>query len=181
MTKFNKLKAGEVLSESQHYTVKRINRDTVVLQPDQGEEIQVNAAYAENMLTSGEQFSKEEKIGKTEIAALLLANPYVALTVNYNKQVKAEDIEKEILVAYENASPREFKDAVTKAVKHTLNGELRTMSGFHYGKMDELGRLQFIDMKVERDPRKEYDTRQRLVDTRQIHYLILRDTKYTVK
>lgn len=179
--KYNKIKQNEIFSEHQFYKVVKIEPNSLTLKPDSGDEITVDRGYAETFLTSGEQFSTEQTINKTEAAALFVANPYVALTVCFNKLVKAADIEKEIFDAYETSTPKEFTDAVKAAVKRSLSGEVRVMNGFHYGKMDELGRIQFIDMKLERDLRKDYDTRQRLVDPRTINYIILRDVKYIVK
>lgn len=179
--KYNKIKIGECMSESQHYIVKDIAPNSLTLKPDSGDEITVDRGYAETFLTSGEQFSSEQTINKTEAAALFVANPYVALTVCYNKMVKAADVKKEILAAYETSTPKEFSLALDNALKSGLSGEVRVMQGFHYGKMDELGRILFIDMKLERDLRRDYDTRQRLVDPRTINYIILRDVKYNVK
>lgn len=179
--KFSDLKVGEVMSESSHYVVKQIDRDVVHLQPDNGDLITVNKGYVEaGFLTSGEQEHSKQTITRTEAAALLLANPYLALTVNYNKLVEAKEVEKEILTAHETSTPRDFSKAVSSALKRALKGVERNMVGFHRGKLDDFGRLQFIDMKVEREE-TEYDNRQRLVDPRTINFIILRDVRYTVK
>jgi hypothetical protein len=47
--------------------------------------------------------------------------------------------------------------------------------------MNELGRVQFIDMEEEKTPGKDYDSRQRQVDPRSINWFISRGIKYTVK
>lgn len=179
--KYNKIKLNECISESQHYVVKKITPTTLTLKPDSGDEIEVDKEYAETFLTSGEQASSEQIITKTQAAELFMNNPYVAMTVCYFKQIKPVDVEKEILLAYETSTPSEFSTAVKKAVRKGLNGEERTISGFHRGNLDGFGRMQFVDMKLERDFRKDYDTRQRLVDPRTINYIILRDVHYTVK
>lgn len=181
MAKFNKLKAGEILSESQHYRLLRVHGSMAILKPDSGEPIEVDREYVETFLTSGEQETTKETISKTDAAALFVSNPYVAMTVNFNKMVKPADVEKQIMDAYESNTPSEFKAAVKETIKHGLTGEERTMVGYHYGKLDDLGRVQFIDMKLERNPRLNYDDRLRLVDPRTINYIILRDVKYIVK
>jgi len=178
--KYNKIKIGEVFSESQHMVVTDIKPDLLTLKPDRGEEFTVNRMYAENFLTSGEQSETEQVINKTQAAELFTSSPYVVMTVNYQKQTKAADVEKEILEAYETSTPKEFSAAVKKAVKTGLQGTERTIVGYHFGKLDGFGRMNFIDMKLPR-LKADYDDRQRLVDPRTINYIILRDVKYIVK
>lgn len=180
--KYSKIKNGEVFSESQHYVATKITPTHLTLKPDSGDEIEVDKAYAETFLTSGQQVNNpDENISKTQAAELFLANPYVAMTVNFNKKVDREAVEKQIVKAYQNSTPNEFEAAVKEALMIGLEGEERTMVGYHKGNIDNFGRISFIDMQLVRDPRKPYDTRHRLVDPRSINYIILRDTKYIVK
>lgn len=176
MTQFSKLKQGEILSESQFYTVEKVVGDKVQLKPEGGESIVVDKNYAEGYLISGEQEDGTiEKITRTELAELLIKSPGVAMTVNYNKQVDPKDVAKEIMTAYENSTPKAVEDAVSKAVKKGLAGEERTMIGYHNGIQDEFGRVKFIDMKI------ATGIKNRLVDPRTLNYLILKGIKYKVK
>ena len=55
------------------------------------------------------------------------------------------------------------------------------MKGRHYGNIDDLGRIHFIDMEVEKGDNPDYDGRSRQVDPRTIQYLIVNNVKYTLK
>lgn len=181
MTSFKKLKVGEVLSETQFYKTMKISGNQVQLQNDLGENIVVDDKYVDGCLTSAVQYSKEEKVTKTEAAEIFVANRYTAMQASFNKQVKEPDVVKEIMAAYEGATPKEMEVAVKKAVKSALQGEERTITGRHAGSKDEFGRIQFIDMDIDKIDGKDYDLRQRLVDPRTLNWLVVKDVKYIVK
>ena len=179
--KFNKLKKDDICSETQFYTVSKIVGDKVQLRNDSGTDIVVDNKYAEACLNSADQFTSEEKITMTEAAAKFIASTGVAITVNFNKQVKEADVVKEIMEAYSSSTPKEIESKVKKSIKSALTGIERVMRGRHYGSMNELGRIQFIDMEEPRDSAKDYDPRMRLVDPRTINWFICRGVKYVVK
>jgi hypothetical protein len=181
MEVFKNLKPGQVLSETSFFKVEKVVGDRVQLQAENGESVVLNAGYVDSFLSSGDQFSKEEKVTRTEMADIMMSNARTAMTLSYNKQVKEADVVKEISEAYENSTPKEALNKMKAAVKKGLSGEERVMRGRHYGTKDEFGRTHFIDMDVDRDVSKTYDTRQRLVDSRTLNWLIVNDTKYTIK
>ena|SRR3990167_11301498 len=173
--------ADNVLSETQYYQVVKKSGDKVQLVNDSGENIIVDKNYVENCLTSANQFTEEKTVTKTEAANIFLSNPNVAMTVNFNKQVKDTEVVKEIMEAYEGSSVKTMESAIKKAVKRALEGEERTMIGRHSSSQDEYGRVHFVDMSVTKDVSKSYDVRQRLVDTRTLNWLVVNGIKYTVK
>lgn len=188
MLKFNKLKSGSKLSETQYYVVDRVDNasNSVTLKNDTGELITVDSMYAENCLVSADQYTSEKVMSRTDITNLFLSSTNVVLTVNYNKQVKEDDVKKQLYALYPNKggkilSEADFKKKIAAAITDALVGEERTMVGRHYGSQDEFGRVRFIDMEEDRDASKDYDTRQRLVDPRTINWLILKGVKYKVK
>lgn len=178
---FPKLRQGEVLSEQQFYTVKKIVGNKVQLENDNKENIVVTSDYAESCLISAAQFKEEKAVTKTEAASIFLSQAGTAITVNFNKQVKEADVVKDIMTTYESSTPKVFETAVKKAVKDALVGTERTMVGRHYGELNELGRVQFIDMEEQKAAGKDYDSRLRQVDPRSINWFISRGVKYTVK
>lgn len=178
---FKKLKEGEVLSEQQFYTVRKIGSEKVQLTNDKGEDIIVDKKYVDTCLTSANQYDTSKTVNKTEAAAIFLAQSGIAMTVNFNKQVKEADVVKEILEAYSTSTPKEIEAKVKKSVKAALSGVERTMVGRHYGELNELGRVQFIDMEEKKVTGKDYDSRLRLVDPRGINWFIVKGVKYTVK
>ena len=181
MEVFKNLKPGQVLSETSFFKVEKIVGDQVQLGAENGESVILNKGYVDTFLSSGDQFLTEEKVTRTEMAEIMTNNVRVAMTVNFNKQVKPEDIQKEIQEAYENSTPKEFSTKMKTAVKKGLSGEERTMVGRHYGTKDEFGRLHFTDMNVDRDMSKTYDNRARLVDPRTLNWMTVNGIKYMIK
>lgn len=180
-TEFKSLKSGNKLSETQYYSVVKVSGTKIQLKNGLGQDIVVDKDYVENCLVSADQFTEEVKITKTDMAKLFLENPNVAFTISFNKQVKAEDVAKEIMGAYEDSTPKTMETAIKKAVKTALNGVERVLVGYHNGIQDDLGRVSAVDMNIEKDPTKDYNSALRLVDPRTINYLVLRGKKYVVK
>lgn len=186
MTKFENLVVGEKLSEAQFYSVAKVGRAKVQLLSDDGREVVLDKAYVEGFLVSSRQHSSEQEITRTEAAALFLASRGIALTVNYNTQVKEKDALEELYSLYPNkggrlASEADFKKKAKTIISSVITGEERTMIGRHYGSINEFGRVSFIDMEIKKDPTKDYDTRTRQVDPRTINWMVIKGVKYTVK
>lgn len=185
MTKFSNLKEGAILGESQYYTVEKIKGDKVQLLPDGGTSIVVDKAYVENYLHSADQFTKEEKLTKTQLAELFINSPRLAMTVAFFKQDKPKSKKqyKEDLATQAEKIKNDFmkkgisaiEEALMEPVLTYIPGELRIMRGRHYGEVDELGRIQFTDMDITTG----HNARQ--VDPRTIQWVIVNDVKYTFK
>lgn len=180
-TNFEDLKTGDKLSETQYYSVVKKSGNKVQLKNGLDQDIVVDKAYVQDCLTSANQFEKEEKLNRTDLAALFLKSSNVALTVSFNKKVKDTDVVKEIMDAYEGSTPKTIETAIKKAVKKGMNGEERVLVGYHTGVQDDFGRVSAVDMNIVKDPTKEYNSALRLVDPRELNYLILKGVKYTVK
>ena len=183
MSKFKSLVVGEVLSETQYYKVEKIAGNRAQFLTDNGDRVVLDESYVNNLLASAQQFEKTEKVTKTALAEIFMKNARVAMTVQFNKQVKPEDVSKGIVALYDKMGIGMTKADFTKQVKKALNlkGEERVMVGRHYGTTDVNGRVHFIDMNVDKAAGKDYDTRQRLVDPRTLNYIIVNNVKYQVK
>lgn len=182
MTKFAVLKEGDILSESQFYSVNKIKGDQIELKNDANDEtIVVNKGYVETFLKSATQYSSEIKETKTELAERFKGCRNIALEVCFHKQVQEKDVVVEITEAYGNSTPKEFETKLKKAVKKALQGEERVLIGKHNGAIDEFGRIHVTDMAIAKDATKAYDVRQRLVDPRTIQWVIVDDVKYSIK
>lgn len=185
MATFKNLTTKTKLSETQYYTVEKIQGNKVQLKNDFGENVVVDEKYVEKCLVSSDEFTETKTMSRTDITNLFLSSTNTALTVNYNKQVNEDEVKKKLHALYPNKgtimSESDFKKQVNAALKGALEGEERTMVGRHYGSQDEFGRVRFIDMEIVKDPTKEYDTRSRLVDPRTLNWLILKGVKYIVK
>jgi hypothetical protein len=72
------------------------------------------------------------------------------------------------------------QEFIDNPITDTIPGELRIMKGRHYGNMDDLGRIQFIDMEADRGT-SEHDGRNRQVDPRTIQSITVNGVKYNLK
>jgi len=127
----------------------------------------------------------------TELADIFNHSARVAMTVAYitkptEKLKRDYDLEKSTKIAeITNASlsnaAKLLADLIDNPITRNIPGKLRVMKGRHYGHIDELGRIHFIDMELQRDNSKDYDTRSRQVDPRTIQWLIVGKVKYTLK
>lgn len=178
MTKFSNLKVGDHLSEQQFYTVEKIVGNEVQLGTNMGEPIVVNKDYVEKLLQST-QFSKTVQVTKTEAANILLRSSGVVLEVSFNKQVKPEDVVKEVMDSYNNSTPTTLAANLKKVIKKGLEGEERTLKGYHSGEVNEFGRIQMIDMSIPKIG--DGGNRFRQVDPRGLNYIIVKGVFYKVK
>lgn len=165
--KFSELVEGEYLSETQYYKVEKVAGNKVQLKPEGGASIIVDKAYAETFLNSSVQFSKTEGVNRTRAVEIFLGSTRVAMTVNFNKQLDLAKAKREI-IASQNVSMQLFK----KRVGELLTGEERTMTGKHFGAVDNNGRIVFTDANA---------SGVRTVDPRTINWLIVGGVKYVVK
>lgn len=186
MTKFEDLKEGEKLSETQFYSVVKKGAVRAQFKADDGRLVVLDKEYIDNFLTSSTQFSESKELNRTDAAALFIASPGVALAVNYNTQVDPKKALEAMKNIYPNKkgkmlSEAEYSKKAEEILLSVTCGEERTMIGRHYGSVNEFGRVSFIDMEKEKDPTKSYDTRTRQVDPRTINWMIIKGVKYKVK
>lgn len=186
MTTFSKVKTTTKLSETQFYSVEKIVGNALLVRNEDNELIELPQKYVEKCLVSSDEVTTTKTMSRTDLVNLFLASSNVILTVTYNKKVDEKEVKKVLHGLYPNKggkilSEADYQRKINDALKSALEGEERTMVGRHYGTQDEFGRVRFIDMEQTKDPAKDYDTRQRLVDPRTISCLILRGIKYCVK
>jgi len=189
--KISSLNPGAVLSELSFYRVKEVRGKEVILLDDRDNEITLNDKYVEQLLSSADYFSKEEKKTKTELAELFIKSSRVAMTVaffkadqNKTKKAIAEETAKwtkEVKEAFLNKGESALAEFASKPVLDYVPGGLRVMKGRHYGDIDDLGRVHFVDMEIQNKPGTSTDARMRLVDPRTIQYLIVGGVKYSLK
>ena len=189
--KTNQLKKGSILSETSFFVVEKVERDNVTVIDDFGNEVSIGNEYVEKVLSSADIFDKEEKKSMTELADIFINSPRIAMTVAFFKKDTAKTktaYNKEVASAIEkvqNAKVSEveglLRNLIENPISRVIPGELRVMKGRHYGKVDDLGRVHFVDMEQDKGNKSDYDARMRQVDPRTIQYLIVSGTKYTLK
>lgn len=183
---------GSILSELSFFVVKEVTKDAVIVSDEHGNDnIKISNGYVDSVLQDSSYFESSEEKTMTDLADLFIASSRIAMTVAfYKKDVKKTKkvYDAEVKAAIEkvqNAKVSEveglLKSLIENPISQTIPGELRIMKGRHYGSIDELGRIQFVDMEQVKDPSKDYDTRLRQVDPRTIQYVIVNKVKYTLK
>lgn len=186
----NKLTKGSILSETSFFVVQEVKTDVVIVKDDLGNEVKINHNYVNSILNSADQFSNDQPKTMTELAEIFINSPRIAMTVSFykkdtEKSKKAYEAEKKAKIEeIQNATvaqvPSLLNELIENPLSHTIPGELRVMKGRHYGNVDDLGRINFIDMEIERT-KADYDDRMRQVDPRTIQYIIVGGVKYTLK
>ena len=189
--KANQLKKGSILSETSFFVVKEVNSNGITVLDDFSNEITIGNEYVEKVLSSADLFDKEEKKTMTELADLFINSPRIAMTVAFFKKdtaktKKAYDAEKqakidEISNAKVSDVPRLLSDLIENPISKVIPGELRVMKGRHYGHVDDLGRVNFVDMEQDKGSKPDFDARMRQVDPRTIQYIIVGGVKYSLK
>lgn len=180
------IKKGDIISEVQYYRVTSVDSSGVATIMDNGEKISLGSGYLNAaVMYSADYVNSEEKVTKIKLEELFKEHPRVAMTVCFRKQPKEKDVANTIAELYPNKgkiiSESEFAQRAKEIAKNVIQGELRVMRGRHYNTYGPGGRVQFIDMDIEQDTSKDYDTRMRLVDPRTIEYLIVEGVKYVLK
>lgn len=119
--------------------------------------------------------NEEEHITKlvtiTEMAKIFGFSSHEKLTVTFHKKIDSDNVFYDIYNLYQNSTPIQFKDNLKENVKTFLNGDERTLTGFHNGEMNEFGRYL---LKID-------ESEFRWIDPRTITELIIDNTKYQVK
>lgn len=169
------LKPGDILSETQYYTVTSNDAGGVGVRNERGFEFNIAPKIVEEGSYSAHQYTDEKVISRSEVVDLLRHAGDTVFEVCFKKQIEAKEL-KEII----NDPNVTVKSQ--KAAKELVLGEERVLRGYlaPYGR-EEFGRFQVIDLEQAGDPEADFDPRKRLVDQKTIQYLILRNVKYTVK
>lgn len=189
--KANNLKKGAILSESSFFVVKEVQTKAVVMTDDLGNEITIGNEYVEKVLNSADYFEKEEKKTMTELADIFINSPRIALTACFIKKDTAKtkkvyELEvQEAISRVQNAKVGDISkimlDIIERPISRLIPGGERIIRGRHYGHVDELGRIHFIDMELPKDESKDYDVRKREVDPRTLQFVIVNKVKYNLK
>ncbi len=182
---------GTILSETSFYVVKENQGSKIIVTDDFGHEITLSEKYVSEICTSADRWESEEPKSMTELAEIFINSSRIAMTVAFvtkstEKTKKEYELEKatkidEILNATLKNTESLLNDLIEHPITRTIPGKERIMKGRHYGSVDDLGRVHFIDMEISRDVTKDYDTRSRQVDPRTIQWLVVNRVRYFLK
>ncbi len=187
----NNLRVGSILSETSFFVVKSVEKDHVKVTDDLGNKLEIGLPYVEAVLQSADLYDKEEYKTMTELADILINSPRIAMTVAFYKKdvaktqkaykAEVEAAIKEVQEATVSKVEGLLKNLIENPISKTIPGDLRIMKGRHYGQVDDLGRVHFVDMEQDKGTKADSDARMRQIDPRTIVYIIVSGTKYSLK
>lgn len=185
----SKIKVGDYFSRISYGKVTRIieGRGTsklgIEVQNEDGDVWSIENPIVETEFFIHNQFNIEEEVSLTQAAELVIVNPRIILSLSFNKKVDIKELKEEIDKLYHQSDTKwSFKQMIFESIiGNGIKGEERTMIGYHLGRFDKLGYLQFIDLEVEKDNSKEYDNRIKRVNTGSLNWVIVNNKKYKVK
>lgn len=165
-----------------HMTGKSVVK--VQLENQKGENIVVDESYLDT-INSHDRVLTEESVTQTDLINIILANPKTVMSVYFQtkeekKLVKEYKAEKEAKIEQiKTAKVSEIgsllSDLIDNPILPTKPGKMRLMKGYHFGKVDERGRIEFKDMEeVNKDVLKT-------VDPRTTEFVIVNNVKYIKK
>lgn len=174
---------GKKFSRHSYGEIVGVDISTYTVKNEQGISWSIGANLLHDEFQISDDVVSQEKVTATQMAHIFITNPHVICTVNFNKKVDKKVVKETLYDLYANKggkviSESTYKRAVNTALDNILNGEERIMVGRHHGEVDEMGRIQFIDMEQHKDESKSYDTRLRKVDPRTINWMIINKIKY---
>lgn len=165
----SKVKEGSVFSRHSFGKVIAIHRglNRIELRNSEGLQWHVDGTILEQEFSFADQSDGTEEVSRTDAIKVITENPRTAMTINYNKKADPKVVAKELAAGQGNLSAKEWNAKVSSL----MDGEERTMIGWHYNSFDAHGRLNFI----------EEAQGPRLVDPRTVNWVVVNRKRYNVK
>lgn len=164
----SKISVGSVWSRHSHGTVVAIGVNDITIRTAE-KQWTIDKPIVAKEFSFADQYEEGEVImmSRTDLITILMNNPQTAMTIVFDKKPKVEDASKLLRDGQGEMSEREWR----KIVKQAINGEERTMIGYHEGSIDDFGRLRFV----------ESGKGHRLVDPRTLKSVLVGRKLYQVK
>lgn len=184
-SKFTKARKDDYWSRISYGKVVECNTEHLVIRNDDGYEWTIGYDVVEQELSFHNQFDEVIELTWTELKEKFKESTRMIMTVNFNKKIDEKEYIQKLTSLYPNAngklkSKKQYELDIKDTTKSLLTGTERTMIGRHYGTYKS-ERIVFIDMELENDDSKDYDTRIRLVDPRTLNWIICDNVKYVRK
>jgi hypothetical protein len=169
-----KVKTGSVFSRHSFGIVKgKTGYDKVTVENTNEDSWQVDEGLLAKEFSFADQFEEEKEVSRTDAIDALMAHPFMAMTVHFNKQPKPEDVAEALKAGQGAMNEKDWK----KHVETLMAGEPREIIGYHFGSLDPHRRLQFFEI----DSKEGAKSRMKLVDPRTVNWLVVDRIKYVVK
>lgn len=170
------LQPGDILSETQYYTVQHVDGlGQVAVKNERGLQFTIGKTIVEEGIYSASQYETEEKVNRTQLIEILSNVGDTVFTAVFNKQPTAKEINEGISAINKGKILKNTE--IAKVVKDAFDGTERTIRARLISVETGFGRSKVIDLDIERGD-GEWDNRIRQIDHRSIRVIIWKGTKY---
>ena len=203
----SEIQVGDIFSEESHYTVKKINTDTIIFRHLEGDkDVSLSKKYVQSLLNTSDQYHEvkevtreDKKDGTPGIRTIFESiKSSEVFTVVFQKQGKPKtkkqfneerEAQRETAVAMIDKAKRQKKSMATaykealefiqdNPIFDTIEGERRVLRGFKLQFVSRDGKYRCLDMDIERTSK---ETGERFVNINTISELVYNGIKYVVK
>ena len=203
----SEIQVGDIFSEESHYTVKKINTDTIIFRHLEGDkDVSLSKKYVQSLLNTSDQYHEvkevtreDKKDGTPGIRTIFESiKSSEVFTVVFQKQGKPKtkkqfneerEAQRETAVAMIDKAKRQKKSMATvykealefiqdNPIFDTIEGERRVLRGFKLQFVSRDGKYRCLDMDIERTSK---ETGERFVNINTISELVYNGVKYVVK
>lgn len=172
---FAELQVGDRLSETQYYEITKKDDERIWVKNERGYKFNISKDIVEEGMFAANQYDEEQKVTRTELAEMLMSAGDTIFTVCFQKQLNAKNVFANFYEEYKDSSSKS-KAALQKLMNGAMVGQERVLTGYLVRAEPVMGRSQVIDLEL--DPSKH---RLRLVDHRNIQWLIYKNVRYFAK
>ena len=205
--KLEEIRVGDIFSEESHYTVKKIEKDSIIFHHLEGDkDVSLSKKYAQNFLNTSDQYhetkevTKEDKKDGTPGIRTIFEGikSSEVFTVVFKKQGKPKtkkqfaeerETQRAAAVAMIDKAKRQKKSMATaykealefiqdNPIFETTEGETRILRGFKLQFVSRDGKYRCLDMDIERTSK---ETGERFVNINTISELVYNGVRYIVK
>jgi len=180
-TDVSALKAGDHLYEVSQYVVKRVRDDgsVDVLNTQTHSEFTFGKDVVQSTIYSTDQFEREVKMTRSEIAKKIETLGHSSFRVKFRKQVVSNDVADGLdgVDMGSQAKRRKLLKSLMEGVERTMHARLYRTEEFDASM--EFGRYKVVDLEDYEKTRDEKRS-SRLVDTRTVSELVVDNVRYFV-
>lgn len=170
----DKIKKGSVLSNTLYLTVEAVGPNSITVKDQTGLTFAVNGKQLIEGMNSADQFTETKTVSMTEAASVLENAGDTVFMCSFNKMANEETVAEALgkLSVTDLTTPKTLK----KHLKSLLVGEERILVGHLINSEAKLGRSSVVDLNIAKGQHNV-----RLIDHRQINFIVIKGVKYIVK
>lgn len=172
MSQISVIKIGSVFTRFSVGKVVGMSPNALILRNTEGLEWSIDKPIAAKELTFAEPHANTYTVNRTEMIDVLVASQRTAMTLVFHKKPTPETVGSLLEQGKGDLTQREWKNKVKAAIE----GEERTMVGYHRGEFDAHQRLKFTEIDGQ-----DGISGHRLVDPRTLTHLTVNDNRYVLK